>query len=479
MHIRLAATFLSLLTVVMADEEDPPPRGGAIPAVAGARPASTPPSAIAAIATALPYVAEGEHYRTRSDVSAQVAAESLAVLEVAWPLFVERFGGEARPRDPDGRLTMHIYRSRDSYRARPGPRMEPWTAQAAGFYDRIHGVGHLEWSPLAYSQRRLLLHEAAHQFHYLSLGAGRRDIFPRWYVEGVANDLDRHRYEDGVLELMVEDVPFTLGHEDLALRHIRSPRFQLDRLVQGRVLSGIEDDRDKKSIGHVFVRFIRSHESPDVRSWFTRFERAVSAGDEPPSWSAKELPSLEDLHRQLVRFARALVPSRTTPQSEWLRDEDEVHACVLTGGSSCWPVLPPTAAGAASGLRFEVGQSLHPSDGIGFVLGFVDAANFTVVVFKDRLRRVLVTTRRSGRWTFERVSVLREPAQTQGVAVELALDGEGAFGVRLDGELMVSGRLPKAQQGGATGFWGEAADAPGQNPGTRLFRFRRVEMIGN
>ena len=113
------------------------------------------------------------------------------------------------------------------------------------------------------------------------------------------------------------------------------------------------------------------------------------------------------------------------------------------------------------------------------MLGFVDAANFTVVVFKDRLRRVLVTTRRDGRWTSERVSVLRGPASTQGVTLELVHDRDGDFDVRRDGELMVQGNLPWAQRGGGAGFWGEAADAPGQNPGTRLFRYRDVETSGN
>src|SRR5690606_28751452 len=155
--------LLSLLLVSAG--EDVPTDGGAVPA---ARPTVAAPS-FATLVAALPYVAQGDRYEVRSDVSPEAAAECLAVLEAAWPAFVERFGVVAVPR-AGTRLPVHVYRTRDVYREHLVAGMEPWNPPAAGFYDRVHGVGHLEWSPRAYSTRRLLLHEAAHQFHYLALG---------------------------------------------------------------------------------------------------------------------------------------------------------------------------------------------------------------------------------------------------------------------------------------------------------------------
>lgn len=476
MAVRAATILLPFLLVSAGEDGDPPrPVPPVPPAAAANLPATATRSAapFAALTAALPYVAVGARYRVQSDVSREVADECLVVLEAAWPLFAERFVREARPRGGASHLPIHVYRTRDVYRAHQSAGMEPWTAQAAGFYDRVHGVGHLEWSPLAYSQRRLLLHEAAHQFHYLSLGAGRRDIFPRWYVEGVANDLDRHRYVDRRLELAVDDVPFTLGHEDLAVQHIRSPSFDLARLLEGGAMTWIEGERDRKAVGHVIVRFFRGHREDAVRGWFRQFETAVSRGRPPLPWS-DDLPSQARLREDLARLAAELVPARTAPQSEWQRLGSEVRACVLTGGSSCWPCLAGPVPGGTTSLRFDVGHALHPSDGIGFVLGFVDAGNFSVAVFKDRLKRLLVTTRRDGRWTEEHLVDVRPPESAHGVTLELESEADGQFRVGLDGQVLFSGSLPGPLRAGGTGFWGEASDAPGQNPGSRLFRFQQV-----
>ncbi len=427
------------------------------------------------LVAALPFVAEGERYEVRTDLSPEVASETLAVLEAAWPAFVDRFGREAVPRS-GRRLPIHVYRSRDLYRAHQSSGMEPWSVSAAGFYDRVHGVGHLEWSPLPYSQRRLLLHEAAHQFHYLSLGRGRRDIFPRWYVEGVANDLDRHRFAGGAVALGVEEVPFTLGHEDLAHANVVGRAFDLARLLDGGAMSWVETDRERKAVGHVLVRFLRSHEDVRVRRWFARFEAAVSRGYPPPRWP-EHLPSVTRTAEEFERFVTRLRPARTTPQCEWQRRGTEVRACVLTGGSSSWPCVAAPGPGEATSLRFEVGHALHPSDGIGFVVGFVDAANFSVVVFKDRLRRLLVTTRRDGRWIEERTVEVEAPERTRGAILELDRGSDGRFRVGLDGRARFEGDLPADLRAGGSGFWGEAADAPGRNPGSRLFRFSDVRCV--
>ncbi len=489
----LLAMALCAAALTLAREEPPalpappvPPNGGPRAAMDAALPISARPdrrplrsNSLSHLVDALPHVARGEHYVVHTDVSEHVADDSLQLLEAAWPLFCERFGREAVAKSRDGRLPIFIYGCRDVYRFRRYPGMEPWVDRASGFYDRIHGIGHVEYASFPYSQRRLVLHEAAHQFHYLSLGKGRRDIFPRWYVEGVANDLERHEWDGRQLRLGVHETPFTVGHEDIALAWFQSPQFDLPRVLGGSALSWIEDDRDRRAVGFVLVRYLRQSRFAD---WFARFEQCVSAGIRAPSFPREA--RLRDVQDDVIRFAQSILPARSTPQYEWRRRADRVEACVRTGSSGFWPFLERVDDAVPVSIGFEVDSELFDSDGIGFVVGYRDSMNYTVVVFKRRLEQLLITTRENGSWSRERyfdldpVSEPRGAREARGIDLELELTAGGTIRVAREGQIVATDEAPLAGGTGRLGFWGESDDLTGANHGTRTFRFGRVRSNG-
>lgn len=474
--ILLAAVLSAAAPALAAD--DPPNEGaraalGAVPVAERANRTPLQTYALSHLVAVLPFVARGPHYVVQTDVSERVADDSLRLLEAAWPLFRARFGRDAVAKSRDGRLPIFIYSCRDVYRFRRYPGMEPWVDRASGFYDRIHGIGHVEYAPQPYSQHRLVLHEASHQYHYLSLGKGRRDIFPRWYVEGVANDLERHEWDGRRLRIGIEATPFTVGHEDIAAAAFRAAPFDLMRLLDGGALSWIPDDRDRRAIGFVLVRYLRQSRFAD---WFARFEERVSAGLRAPSFPTDVLMS--DVVDDLIRYADSIRPARSTPQYEWQRRGDDVEACVRTGSSGSWPLFERDDELAPVSMSFVVESELLDTDGIGFVVGFRDAMNYTVVVFKRQLEQLLITTRENGVWSREQYFDLDPIGDPRGVELRLEVDEDGALRVIRGGDVVVTDEEPVESFAGHVGLWGETVDLTGANRGTRTFRFGRVRASG-
>lgn len=203
----------------------PPPEPAARPGDRPPRPKGPPPRSLGALAQQaqahafdLPAVdpqrvaqaglwaINGRHLTVYTDLPAAPELEELpAVFDAAVPLWCAYFGLDANQLS-DWRMLGCVMQRR-----------EPFIA--AGLYPADlpdfpngYSVGSVLWvyrQPSAYYLRHLLLHEGTHAFMLRWLGGAG----PPWYMEGMAEYLATHRWQDGQLTLAVlphrkEDVPY-------------------------------------------------------------------------------------------------------------------------------------------------------------------------------------------------------------------------------------------------------------------------------
>ncbi len=141
---------------------------------------------------------ETAHYRIHAEAARDDAEEMGRVLEAAWPQLTEFFGAE--PKLTDGRrLEVYFGATQPSFFARlKADGINP--PKAGGYYSPKTRVAYLWKQPTIYNTRCLLIHEATHQFHYLS-NTRNRSVPMTWYVEGLAEYLGRHHWDGESLAL--------------------------------------------------------------------------------------------------------------------------------------------------------------------------------------------------------------------------------------------------------------------------------------
>ncbi|MBW3596258.1 MAG: hypothetical protein KY475_03170 [Planctomycetes bacterium] len=137
---------------------------------------------------------EGTHLTLYTDLPPQPAIDELPqVFDLAVPQWSAYFGVDPEDTE-DWRLRGYLMERKEPFAATgllPGD-LPPF----------LHGFnrGHEVWlyeQPSDYYRRHLLLHEGVHGFMKSHLG----DAGPPWYMEGMAELLGTHRWEDGMLTL--------------------------------------------------------------------------------------------------------------------------------------------------------------------------------------------------------------------------------------------------------------------------------------
>ncbi|NUN48000.1 MAG: DUF1570 domain-containing protein [Candidatus Brocadiae bacterium] len=149
-----------------------------------------------------------EHKTAHYDLYAETVdpEEIGALLEEAWKQFARFF--LAAPKD---RLRVEIYASNEAYQAAL-KRDKQGEIHSGGYYSPGTKIAYLWVQPSDYFTRQLILHEAAHQFHYLAATENKNTTAP-WYAEGIAEYLGMHNWDGKTLKtgvvpaVSLEDYP--------------------------------------------------------------------------------------------------------------------------------------------------------------------------------------------------------------------------------------------------------------------------------
>lgn len=377
---------------------------------------------------------ESAHYTLDFEGARSDAEEASRLLEAAWPAFRSFFGAEPKLA-PGQKLRVRFYASREGWARgiRKDGTIPP--RSAGGYYWPPTRTAHLFRQPTQYFTRVLLIHEAAHQFHFLARTRNKRPA-AGWYTEGVAEHLSWHEWDGTRLKLGVLPGVSLKDYPASALKEMERKDFDLAAVVAGT-------RHASRPVSWALFRFLATGRDGAPLPGFKTFLRKMDAGGQP--WPVFK-----------QRFGR---PGRLQPRLlAWLRDHQTPWAQVFNEWEQVGSEAFRGRAGVVSAARLKRPYtSLRATVDLparkrrwraGLLLHWSSNDDYTVALVSAR-GTVQVDRRLGGRWRTLHRSRHPAPGATsrtfeatrQGGRVALRLDGRdvgawslpgGSLGLALD-----------------------------------------------
>jgi len=378
---------------------------------------------------------ETAHYVLTTSGDAAEAAEWGRVLEAAWPQYEEFFG--ATPKLADGeRLRVAVYEEdpafRDAIQAGGGA-----APSSGGYYCPVAKMAYLKRQPSAWYTRNLLLHEAAHQFHYF---ARTRNEKPHgsWYIEGVAEHLGGHTWDGETLRTGVTPLLSLEDRAGQALEEVGGASFSLAGLLEAESAS--------RPPAMFLVRYLMTAQDGRLRKKFDTLSRKLDRGSRI---DAKGFFKLFGKEKKLLPAFR-----------EWLATAQEPLTPVFVEWDARGPHHVRGNAGVVSTCRTRgparrIAALLRPERSgpfkAGLLLSHMGPGDYTVFLVRGqngRSESYRIDRMKNGKWTTLRsgaaagpspIRVVAERPQTGGmrvwvggVTIEDLNIPAGAFGLAFD-----------------------------------------------
>lgn len=312
---------------------------------------------------------EGAHYVLEADPETQDAQGMLAVLEAAYVEF-ERFFGAVPTLKPTERLHIRFFERAESWADALRSAGSGVPSGAGGYYWPPTRTAYLYRQPTRYFTRVLLLHEAAHQFHYLTRTRN-REPGAGWYTEGIAEFLGWHRWDGTRLQLgVVPDV--SLKHYSaLVASRLADPAFDFEALAQGRVPA------DRPLAWALFAYVATGNEGRPIKG-FETFCRKLDQGAPVSSAFLSALGSPRKHAQPFRDWVKAHPQPWVQVFNEWegtapgqmLGSATVVSACRLAGAARR---LEADLEVPQQG-RWKAGLLLHHEDGQAYTTALVDGS---------------------------------------------------------------------------------------------------------
>ena len=213
-------------------------------------------------------VVETDHYQLHAEGEPALAAEYSRVLEAAYPQFEKFFGAKPRLKKKQ-KLVVRYFLTREAWaKAILADRAVP-PAKAGGFYWPSTKTAYLYKQPTRYYSRALLIHEAAHQFHFL---ARTKNSTPSavWYREGTAEYLAAHYWDGENLKLGVLPHVTLKDYAADALKQTKAPGFDLMKYVAGKT-------PESRPLGWALYRYLATQGGKSFPKWTKKMNSGGSA----------------------------------------------------------------------------------------------------------------------------------------------------------------------------------------------------------
>lgn len=373
---------------------------------------------------------ETRHYRLHYVGSQANAQEAGRVLEAAWPAFQKHFGRAPRL-GPDERLCVRFSATREQWQR--GIRADGTHAPrgAGGYYWPRTRTAHLYRQPTAYFTRTLLLHEAAHQFHYL---ARTRNRAPRadWYTEGVAEHLSWHRWDGETLELGVVPGVSLKDFPAAALAELRASDFDMKLVIGGQI-------RASRPLAWALYTYFATGADGQPLKGFATFRRELDRGRRPAGVVRAQFGEAGRLHAGLV----AWLAKSQSPWSQAFNEWEQTGRRRFRGHAGVVTACRCKAGAQVIGATLEV-----PAAGRwrgGLLLHWTDADDYTVAML-DRWGGVQVNRRRGGRWKRLHRSRIRRSRSAASHDLVAVREG-GGVSFWIDGDEIGAWTLPAGSMG--------------------------------
>lgn len=362
------------------------------------------------------HVIETAHYRVHVHGTRAQAEEAARVLEAAWTPFETHFG--AAPKlAKDERLTVRLVEGREAFEAAIRADGTEPPGAGGGYYWPGSKTAYLFRQPTVYYTRTLLIHEAAHQFHYL---ARTRNKNPKanWYTEGVAEYLSWHRWDRSELELAVVPGITLKAYPATALKEATAKDFKLGHVVEG-------SKGASRAIAWALYRYLATGRKGEPLKGFATFTRKMDAGGSARALFGKLIGSPRTLQARLIAWLQTQQSPWVPVFNEWEQTGAESFRGFAEAVSACRTRAPAT---------FVAAEMHVPEAGWwrgGLLLQYASADDYTVALL-DADGGVRVHRRHEGTWKpIHDGSVERTPgarwhrfeAERKANAVVLRIDG--------------------------------------------------------
>lgn len=340
------------------------------PAVVEAVPAgrATPPSP-----TAARFVATSSLYEVRTDVSQAVAEQTTALLERLYSELVERFG--RAPKIASGRrFSVSVY-------AIPADfcRAVPSVAGNAGFAD-FEGPVHLIHTPLPGEYRRVVIHEAVHQYVFaLQRENGAREG-PTWWCEGVCHELERHMFTEHALELGVESCEHYWNWWERVVWAL--DRADLVRLIEDRSVR--LDNESERALGRAIIAYFVRGPGRRSAEWFKKLEERILAGKSRARLFAELGVSEKELKEEIALYARDRIRIGKEDFGEWTVGPGAEATALVGSGHELMRFLGDFGVGGPRGASFRLPAVLDRGLRSGFCFAFRKHTRYRFVRFEPR-----------------------------------------------------------------------------------------------
>ena len=388
------------------------------------------PLARPASAEVTTHVVESEHYRLHYEGSLRAAREASKVLEAAWKGFEAWFG--AAPTLAEGeRLTIRFYASAGAWAA--GIRADGTAVPhgAGGYYWPGSKTSYLYRQPTVYFTRVLLIHEAAHQFHFLT-HTRNRNPSAAWYTEGLAEYLSWHRWDGERLTLGVVPGVTLKDYPAKALAEMEGDGFDLGAVISGGV-------KPSRAISWALFCYLATGRDGAPLPRFDEFRRRMDRG-------RRARPIFERYFGRIGRLEpklRAWLEANQTPWAPVFNEWEQIGEARFRGYAGVVTACRLKASATRLSARLEPSSARYWRAGL--LLHWSSNDDYTVAMVTS-WGGMRVDRRKDGRWiTLDRRRLGR---RLRGEAVRFeARRVDGAVTFAVDGTTLGSFRLPAGALG--------------------------------
>jgi hypothetical protein len=266
-------------------------------------------------------MSETAHYRLVSSGTQEEADDWTKALEAAWPQY-EEFFGKAPTLAKDERLSVAFFEDAASMEDAIKKAGGKSPGGEGGYYDPISKGAYLYRQPSKWYTRALLLHEAAHQFHFRAKGPEALAA-PFWYREGIAEHLSRHTWDGETLRIGVEPMLSLENYAGEALKTWKAGVFDLEKALDGK------SDCGRPEAMHL-VRYLCCAEGGKLRP---KFNELAAKFDRGTKLDAKACAAVLGSPKKLVAAVAAWLPSVQEPWQYLTNEWDDRGADALRGFS--------------------------------------------------------------------------------------------------------------------------------------------------
>ena len=290
------------------------------------------------------------------------------MLEAAWPQFEKYFNGS--PKLCRDKLTLYFFNTKVAWASKiSADGLEIPNSTAGGYYFHTNKMAYLFRQPTRYYTRCLLIHEAAHQFHYFARRI-EEEIPTRWYMEGLVEHLSLHHWDNKTL---------TVAALPVSLKDYAGPALRAMKTTPRPLVAMTQNEQENRALGAMVIRYLLTTQPKK----FERFAKAIEKGESS---------------RKVFKRYFGKLTTFTPPFVTWL----ESHQEPLKGRFDEWERTgPKTFLGRADKVitlaQCRIPSREEPSSRIGLVLNYRAQEDFTVALL-DQKDRLEILTRTTGSW---------------------------------------------------------------------------------